>query len=232
MTKQLFIIYDKDYKVCAELLYNLLGKHTNIKASMYTQKEIGKLVSREKRLFIGTECSANLQFEDLYDELGIHVGYMGAKAWIRCLKHKWNESEFKKLEKILESYSKLYKAKDINEKFKSDRDTFFYEDFIMGREPWPGNFWNRINDKRLGYADLLHNPLTVVPFAYLGSVTWVGTQIGKLFGEQPLIRRYQYYVGIFTFYEKYLNDFLEISELDDMDKDQEESLENEKKKKK
>lgn len=232
MTKQLFIIYDKEYKACAELLYNLLSQHTNIKASMYTQKEIGKLVSREKCLYIGTGCSSNLKFEDLYEELGVHVGYLGAKAWIRCFKYKWNISEFEKLEKILESYSKQYKAKDINEKFKSKfiRNDIL-EDFVLGLEPWPGNLLKRANDKYLCYRERLHNPITSVPFAYLSVGAWAGVQISKLFGVQPAIRDYQYYVGVFTFYEKYLNVFLEISELDDTDIKQEESLENEKKKK-
>lgn len=222
MTKQLFIIYDKDYKVCAELLYNLLSQHSNIKASMYTQKEIkGTLVSREKCLYIGTGCSSNLKFEDLYDELGIHVGYMGAKAWIRCFSRKWNKSELEKFRTIFESYSKQYKT-------IVSQDIDLLADFVFGIEPWSGNRWKLLK-KYVGFGE--DNPVKAGLLAFMIIYLWPIVQIFKLFGDQPDIRTYQYYVGVFTFYEKYLKDFLEISALDDTDIKQEETLENEKKKK-
>ena len=64
MTKQLFIVYDKDWSQSANLLYNLLSSNPDIRASLYTKKEINKLVSREKCLFIGKDCSSSLNFDD------------------------------------------------------------------------------------------------------------------------------------------------------------------------
>lgn len=232
MTKQLFIIYDKEYKACAELLYNLLSQHTNIKASMYTQKEIGKLVSREKCLYIGTGCSSNLQFEDLYEELGIHVGYMGAKAWVKCSSYEWNPSKFKKFEKILEDFTKRYKTKEIFDIYKKYNKRAIFRSFQIGEEPWPGNPWNRITDKHIANKGIQRVLDIYCATGYLWGFIPVFKTLLRLTGEEPAIRFYQYYIGAFTFYEKYLNDFLEISESDDTDINQEESLENEKKKKK
>ena len=105
MTKNLFIIYDKAQKKCAETLLILLSNNQEIKASIYTQKEAPKLVSREKVLYIGEKCSSELNsFKDTYNETGIHIGTMGTKAWIRCEKFDWDNDSVNRFVSNLISY--------------------------------------------------------------------------------------------------------------------------------
>ncbi len=105
MTKNLFIIYDKAQKKCAETLYNLLSNNQEIKASIYTQKEAPKLVSRAYVLYLGEKCSSELNaFKDTYNETGIHIGTMGTKAWIRCEEYNWDENSVKHFVSNLISY--------------------------------------------------------------------------------------------------------------------------------
>lgn len=226
MTKQLCIIYDKDYKKSAEFLKNLLSQHSNIKASIYTQKEAEKFVSREKCIFIGKDCSSNLPFDDIYYELGIHVGFLGAKAWVKCSRHNWTSLDFTKFESALEEFSNKYKAKELFENYKKDKIWIFRE-FQEGLEPWPGNKLKRITDKRIAntgkrrFGDY---------FDFLGY--WTPAKLDRIVNDWlggPAIRLYQYFLGVFTFYDKCLNDFLEISE--STDSVQEESIENDEKKK-
>ena len=227
MTKQLCIIYDKEYKKSAEFLKNLLSQHSNIKASIYTQKKAEKFVSREKCIFIGKDCSSNLPFDDMYYEHGIHVGFLGAKAWVKCSRHNWTSLDFTKFESALEEFSNKYKAKELFENYKKDK-IYIFRQFHSGEEPWPGNKLKRITDKRIAntgkrrFGDYLVFLETLKIHAKLDRILF------DLLGG-PTIRLYQYFLGVFTFYDKYLNDFLEISE--STDSVQEESIENDEKKK-
>ena len=233
MTKQLFIIYDTDWSQSAQLLYHLLGSHPNIKASLYTNKEIksNKFVSREKCLFIGKDCSSSLNFDDNYNELGIHVGYMGAKAWIRCSECNWNNNRFKEFEYLLKTYTYKYKTKKEYENYiKKDR-LYILRQFQCGDEPWPGNPIERIKDKNIANKGIHRASDYFVAAAnqvYVGGL--MSKLLSKVLGEESLIRGYQYLIGIYKFYEDYLNDFLGISKFGETPNNEETIPESEKKK--
>jgi len=213
MTKQLFIVYDKDWSQSAHLLYNLLSSHPNIKASLYTNKEIknNKFVSREKCLFIGIDCSSSLNFDDNYNELGIHVGYMGAKAWIRCSEYEWNINRFNEFENLLKTFTDKYKTKKEYENYKNKDKVYILREFLFGLEPWPGNSIERIKDKNIANSGIQR---ALDYYAGVGNLFGGGYYlklICKICGDQHWIRKYQYLIGVFQFYEKYLNVFLDLS---------------------
>ena len=214
MTKQLFIVYDKDWSQSAHLLYNLLSSHPNIKASLYTNKEIknNKFVSREKCLFIGKDCSSSLNFDDNYNELGIHVGYMGAKAWIRCSEYEWNINRFNEFENLLKTFTDKYKTKKEYENYKNKDKVYILREFQFGLEPWPGNSIERFKDKNIANSGI-NRALDYI--AGVGNLAYGGGYylklICKISGERRWIRKYQYLIGVFQFYEKYLNVFLDLS---------------------
>lgn len=230
MTKQLFIVYDDKREDCATLLYNLLGQHQDIKSSLYTNKEIKKLVSREKCLYIRNDCSEKLSFDDCYNELGIHIGYMGAKAWIRCFKYEWNIDRLNEFEKMLKSYTDKYNLKIIYEGYEKSGRIGINWDFQMGHEPWPGNVFKRYSDKNIMnsgsayFLDLFYsrfNPLDL--FGLYDDL------VSLIAGEEPIIRKYQYYIGVLKFYDDCLNDFLELSNSSKESNDEETITESEKK---
>ena len=211
MTKQLFIIYDKKRKECANLLYNLLSQHRNIKSSLYTEKELNKLVSREKCLYIGEDCSSSLNFDDNYNELGIHVGYMGAKAWVRCFKFEWDANRLNQFEKLLKDYTEKYKTKKEYEHYINDK-VRINQEFLLGFEPWPGNAGERLMDN-----NIKNKGLSRVGDYLLGIENQIllGGHYLKFFNkvnsEYSTIRKYQYIIGVFKFYEDFLYVFLERS---------------------
>ena len=213
MTKQLIIIYDKERKECANLLYNLLSQHSNIKSSLYTikDKEIKKLVSREKCLYIGEDCSSSLNFDDNYKELGIHVGYMGAKAWIRCFKFEWDANRLEQFENMLKCYTDKYKLKKEYENYINVK-SFINRQFQLGLEPWPGKAKERFKDnniKNKGLGRLMDYACRITNQLYLGGYYY--KYLLFISGEESTIRQYQYIIGVFKFYEDFLNDFLELS---------------------
>lgn len=225
MTKQLFIIHDKELEDQATLLYNLLSQHTGIKASIYTKKEIKKLVSREKCLYIGKDCSKKLLFDDSYNELGIHIGCTGAKAWIKCFKYDWNVDRLKEFENMLKSFTDKYNLKKEYECYCYNKANI-NRAFQLGVEPWPGNAIKRFRDKDITNSGVnrvgdifLYNPVSLGAIAFLN----------KLIGDEPIIRWYQYFIGVLKFYEDYLNDFLELSDSNDVSNDEEIITESEKK---
>ena len=231
MTKQLFIVYDKDWSQSATLLYNLLSSNPDIRASLYTKKEINKLVSREKCLFIGKDCSSSLNFDDNYNKIGIHVGYMGAKAWIRCSEYEWNNNSFNEFEYMLKTYTDKYKTKKEYEKYKNKDKVYIRRQFQCGDEPWPGNPMERIKDKNIANSGISRASdyfVAVANQVYAGGL--MSKMLSKVLGQESIIREYQYLIGIYKFYEDYLNEFLGISESGDNSNNEEAILESEKKK--
>ncbi len=230
MTKQLFIIYDKGYEYHANLLYNLLSQYPDIKSSLYTIKEIKKLVSRAKCLYIGKDCSSKLHFDDCYNETGIHIGYTGAKAWIRCFKYEWNVDRLKDFENLLKSFTDKYNLKSDYEWYEKVGRVYINQDFQKGYEPWPGNAIKRIRDKNIMNSgsdrfDDIHDGI------------WhqllLGGEVGRLFNRvfnlEPTIRWYQYLLGVLKFYEDYLNDFLKLSDSNKESNEEDTITESEKK---
>ena len=218
MTKQLFIIYDKKWKDCATLLYNLLSQHSNIKSSLYTKKEMEKQkpVSREKCLYIGKDCSSLLSFNDNYNELGIQVGYVGAKAWIRCSVYDWDIKNLRKFENKLKYYTEKYKTSKEYETYTKKDKSFINRQFQVGYEPWPGNAFERLKDtniKNKGFERML-DWYGAVGDKVCGGGYYFKYGL-KILGEEPIIRKYQYLIGIFIFYADYLNDFLGLSNFQD-----------------
>ncbi len=229
MTKQLFIIHDKELEDQATLLYNLLSQHTGIKASIYTEKEIKKLVSREKCLYIGKDCSKKLRFDDCYNELGIHVGCMGAKAWVRCFKYEWNVDRLDEFENMLKFYTSKYNLKKEYEHY-GDIKTVINRQFQLGMESWPGNAIERIWDKNImnkGSDRVWDIIVGADNQLYFGG--YFLKLINYLCGDEPIIRWYQYFIGVLKFYEDYLNDFLELSDSNDESNGEETITESEKK---
>lgn len=213
MTKQLFIVYDKDWSQSATLLYNLLSSNPDIKASLYTKKEVSKLVSREKCLYIGQDCSSMLNFNDQYNEFGVQVGYMGAKAWIKCSVFDWNIDKLKEFENQLKYYTEKYKTNKVYEEYIKKGKNSIKLDFQLGWEPWPGNAVERLRDENIiskGFFKRAGEIYTgVFNQVYFGG--YYLKFLRKIFGDQPRIRMYQYLIGVFQFYEKYLNVFLDLS---------------------
>jgi hypothetical protein len=213
MTKQLFIVYDKQYKYLANQLYNLLSQHPEIKSSLYTEKEIKKLVSREKCLYIGAKCSSMIGFSDSYNELGIHIGCVGAKAWIRCFQYEWNVDRLNEFENMLKSFTYKYNLKSKYDWYEKVSRVYINQDFQKGYEPWPGNAIKRIKDKNImnSGSDRFDDVFDGICHQLL-----LGGKVGKLFNRvfniEPTIRWFQYLVGVLKFYEDYLNDFLELSD--------------------
>lgn len=226
MTKQLFIVYDDKHEDCATLLYSLLGQHPNIKSSLYTKKEINKLVSREKCLYIGENCSSKLSFDDCYNELGIHIGYMGSKAWIRCFKYYgWNVDRFKEFERKLKLYTDKYNLKNVYERYEYVDKVLINTDFQHGIEPWPGNAITRLWDKNIKNSG--SSRIWDISGAILNQLA-LGGLINRL-TMVPTIRTYQYYIGVLKFYDEYLDDFLELSDSNKESNDEDTITESEKK---
>lgn len=230
MTKQLAIVYDKKYEYHANLLYNLLSQHPDIKSSFYTKKEIKKLVSREKCLYIGKDCSSNLRFDDCFNELGVHIGHMGAKAWIRCFKYEWNANKINEFENMLKLFSDKYNLKKEYNCYECDKERI-NQDFQIGLEPWPGNAIKRMRDK-----DIMNNGTTSrvrdICFSVYNQLLLGGYYIklnNMILGDEPTIRWYQYLLGVLKFYEDYLNDFLELSDSNKESNEEDTITENEKK---
>lgn len=213
MTKQLIIVYDKEWHKSADLLNTLLSSNPDIRASLYTKKEINKLVSREKCLYIGQDCSSMLNFDDQYNELGIQVGYMGAKAWIRCSVYDWNINKLKEFEDQLKYYTEKYNANKIYEEYIKKGKNAIKLDFQLGWEPWPGNAIERLRDENIiskGFFKRAGEIYTgVFNQVYFGG--YYLKYMRKIIGDQPRIRRYQYLIGVFKFYDEYLKGFLDLS---------------------
>ena len=229
MTKQLFIIYDKHLEYQATLLNDLLSQHTDIKASIYTKKEIKKLVSREKCLYIGKDCSEKLSFDDSYNELGIHIGCKGAKAWIRCSKYEWNVDRLIEFENMLKSYTDKHDLKKVYERYVIGKWAINRQ-FQLGLEPWPGNAIDRIKDKNImnsGWHRVMDRIVGVDNQLWFGG--YYSKLINKLCGDEPAIRWHQYLIGVLKFYEDYLHDFLELSDSNDESNGDETITESEKK---
>jgi hypothetical protein len=232
MTKQLFIIHDKELEDQASLLYDLLSQHTDIKASIYTKKEIKKLVSREKCLYIGRDCSSKLIFDDCYNELGIHIGCKGAKAWIRCYKYEWNVDRLHEFENMLKSYTDKFNLKKEYDVYNYNK-ALINQQFQIGWEPWPGNAINRLRDKNIKnsggdrVADMFYG--VFYNLATFGLFYKITGNIFSYFGREPVLRWYQYFIGVLKFYEDYLNDFLELSDSNSESNDEETITESEKK---
>jgi len=227
MKKQLFIIYDRLLEDQATLLYNLLSQHTDIKASIYTKKEIKKLVSREKCLYIGADCSGQLTFDNSYNEFGINIGCKGTKAWIRCFTYEWNVDRLNEFEKILKSYTDKHQLKLEYDYYKRKK-AIINQEFLAGYEPWPGNVIDRIRDKNImnSGADRVDDIISGIGYSWM---FWVVVPTRKLIGSTPMIRYFQYLIGVLKFYEDYLNDFLELSDSNDESNGDETIIESEKK---
>lgn len=225
MTKQLFIVYDEQYEFHANLLFRLLSQHKDIKASIYAEKEIKKLVSREKCLYIGQKFA----FSDSYNVLGIHIGYIGAKAWIGCCSYEWNVDRLEEFENMLKSLTDKYKLKDIYDWYEKVNRAQINQQFQTGLEPWPGNAIERIRDKNLKnrgsdrVMDIFHAINNGLQFGHGYKL------ISNLIGYRPAIRWYQYFIGVLKFYEDYLDAFLELSNSSKESNDEETITESEKK---
>lgn len=229
MTKQLFIVYDKDWAECATTLYNLLSSQTDIKASIFTVKEMKQLVSREKCLYIGKDCTKSLQFDDTFDRHGIHIGMMGAKAWIRCVRYEWDASLLASFEDDLMNYAGLYgMEKTIKERYENDK-VYIRRQFVHCIEPYKGNplklafdenlqnkGWNRVGD----YVAMLK----IGPISFNKLV-----KMESLLSGGSLIRKYQYLLGVMIFHEKFLKDFLGLDNAEEEKERDASASDNEKK---
>lgn len=203
MTNNTFIIYDKAYENCANILLHLFSNYQDIKASIYTQKEAPKFVSREKVLYIGEECTSDLNsFKGFYDETGIHIGIMGTKAWIRCEEYNWGKDSFFGFESKLSSYCSSCQMDPKYTEYKTKSRGVILLDFLIESEPWEGNFFERIFDKDLIRVETVKSiiPETVKSFCK------------PICEVPPEIRKWQYLLGTLMFYKDYLDKYIGIDQ--------------------
>lgn len=215
MAKQLFIVYDKHRYDNAIMLLNLISTKPEIKASIYTVKEIkqNKLVSREKCLYIGRDCSSDIQFNDMYEKWGIHIGTIGTKAWIRCEPFEFDNDELHLFEENLMYYCNKFKMESVYSKeYLSDRPLVLRQ-FLLGEEPWKDNIIKRVQDKGLKnkgawrFGDLFL--LVDTPSIYFENYL---NKNRNTFNDKTAIRKYQYTLAVLIFFGRFFNQFMKIDD--------------------
>lgn len=208
MAKQLFIVYDKTFKGVATMLFNIISTRPDIKASIYTEKELNKLVSREKCLYIGRQCSSDLQFNDSYSGYGVNIGTMGTKAWVRCEPYKFYAASFKMFEQELQSYCEKYKMESLYSKdYQKDRK-YILRQFIGGMEPWDGDIIDRVFNNNLANSGLSR----IGDFIALSGAGTMKLTNWVLGTDENMIRKYQYILAVLIFFDKYFDEFIGPSE--------------------
>lgn len=194
----LMVVYNTDdsgeleLKQLSQSLVSLLSrKRTDIQAAGYTCETMGSdVTSQQYVLILGKSCSSSLKFSDEYSDLGIHIGYNGKRAWIKCNEFGWTKDKFFTFEALLERYCKEnnLSARYNNEYLKKDRSRVLRE-FKTGKESWTGEKLSYKSEDGLG--------------------DWVsGVGSSLLVYGVPTIRKYQYLLASLMFCDKYLNKYI------------------------
>ncbi|MBE6539805.1 MAG: hypothetical protein E7674_03595 [Ruminococcaceae bacterium] len=121
--KKLIIVYDKNTKIAANHLLQLISakddtddtqvgtKDGQVDAVIWNETEYESnrpmLNSSQKILFIGdTKISKEMRchIPDTFNEIGMHYGWLGAQAFAYIEKFKLTKDTEKKLDKLLEKY--------------------------------------------------------------------------------------------------------------------------------
>ncbi len=198
-SNNLMIVYDVNDESDLELhklsqnFVTLISSKKDVRVSIFTKKEYdsNKVTSQQYCLFIGENCSSSLNFDDIYSDMGMHIGYIGKKAWIRCGSYDWTKTKFLTFETLLETYCKKY---NMTQRYKDDylnNDRIrILRQFKTGKESW-------VDKEYLEYEseDKLIDRLSGVGASLL------------IYGD-PMIRKYQYLLATLMFYDKYINKFL------------------------
>lgn len=207
--KSFVTCFDKDCEDFAELLKTLVSERSSIRNIKQKKKDFDKqqdVTSDEYVLTIGNKSSIkNIEsFKSQYNKYGIHIGYIGHKAWICCEKFDWD---------------------------KRSRTEFHKELIILLDQL--GMCTDNIDDtiaeyvKRVKRDDSMDSVLgcTLAQTVLLSSIVYF-----NLFQENKFIflwrklcnlfsssqrRKEQYKLAVVLFYHKYLNDFLQMYNKED-----------------
>jgi len=213
MAKELFICYDKLCERPTKTLMGLLSLKPEIKAQMYRPNKFPTIISRQHTLYIGQNCTENLIFDDAFNDYGTRIGYNGTTSWIVCTEFEWNGIKFNDFISELRTLCNKYNLKKEFNNFENDLDTIKTL-FIHGAETWQGNIIKRSKDPALDRKSKW-GKLWDIPYAWndMTGTTFLTKKILNLVNDQDTrVRSYQYLFAMLKYYDKYVEDFLGITE--------------------
>lgn len=206
--------YDKDCEEFAELLMTLVSENSyicNINKKSELFKKDFAVTSNEYVLTIGSKASKiNIKsFKDTYNKYGIHIGFRGRKAWVSCEHFNWNKKNLREFhEELIMLLNELGMCTDdindrIAENIKKAIITKSLSD-IQGKNTTETIIMTSLTSAvLLSYMFYCNNSLFL-----LIKMAWNWIENIKNSSER---KKEQYKLAIVLFYHKYINDFLEIN---------------------
>lgn len=87
--KSFSIVYDKDMKQYAKDLERFVSCMDGVKCMTFQNGKVPENVNdidKSYVVYIGSNCSKDLQYENKFNKYGIQIGWYGTNAWIRLKK--------------------------------------------------------------------------------------------------------------------------------------------------
>lgn len=208
--------YDRDCEDYAQFLMDLISQDElicNIKTSREEFKKNRAIVSNEYVLNIGEKSSAlqRENFRDKYDSYGIHIGFIGKKAWISCENFKWDDNERKK---FLDELKALYNEVDM----RTENIEVEAKNYLKNVKNTQKNGTNSQKGNATGNVlfDINDTLMTVmaVTIAQLNPINKVRLFVHKWFRDiikKSEWRKWQYKLAVLIFYYYYRHEFLELA---------------------